>query len=375
MKTPPSHLLRPSIPFSCSLSRDHEVPGAPDCQVTVGFTPAWFRQHIPLDYGIRWHTDPLHRRRSFVQMAETLNRVFPELRLGGNPWEITGSISQIQTCAFMAALFDREILYYSDNWPVNPPRSLSADEVENLEAPSFQTTPVFEDLMRQMEIIEKEWGSVPGELNYQGVLNTAFRLRGEEIFVDMVERPAPAHHLLNVVCDTMIRVIDAVHTRQRQSGVNKNAFVTANCVVNMISSEMYREYVMPYDKRLSDHFELFGIHNCAWRVDPYAQAYSEIRALGYLDFGLDSDLAMLKRAFPCTTLSAMYSPVDLARKSVEDIRADLARLYDSIGRCKIIVADIEAGTPNQRIRDFYRLVSNIWNIPPEALVPQQLSIR
>ena len=58
-------------------------------------------------------------------------------------------------------------------------------------------------------------------------------------------------------------------------------------VVNMIAEEHYREFVMPYDRKLSDHYANFGVHNCGWKVDAYARAYSEIRKLGYLDFGAD----------------------------------------------------------------------------------------
>ena len=104
----------------------------------------------------------------------------------------------------------------------------------------------------------------------------------------MVTAPERAHHVLDVVCETTMRFADAVYARQARSGVTKDYFVTSNCVVNMISEEHYRQFVMPYDRRLSAHYANFGVHNCGWKVDAYAKAYSEIRELGYLDFGIQS---------------------------------------------------------------------------------------
>ena len=361
--------LAPHIPFSCSLVFQHELADSPPCQIHPGFTPTWFRQYMALDYREPWHTDPELRRRSFVAMGRVLNAQFPELRLGGEPGSAKGSISQVRTCAFMGALFGLGIEYRADTWPDQRCRLLTDEEADALEVPAFRNAQVFEDLMRQMDTIAREWGQVTGELNFQGVLNTAFRLRGEELFADMALAPARAHRVLGVVCETMLAVIDAVYARQAQSGVARDFFVTANCVVNMVSPEQYREFVMPYDRKLSAHFPLFGIHNCAWRVHPYAPAYAEIRELGYLDFGFSSDFALLKRLFPRTTLCAMYSPVALAHDPEATVRAELQRLHDAIGRCKIIVADIDAGTPRERLLAVYRIASEIWGLPIETLAP------
>jgi hypothetical protein len=367
--------LAPYIPFSCSLVFQHEPEDSPACQIFPGFTPAWFLQHMELDYREPWHADPVFRRRSFVEMARVLNAQFPALRLGGDPERAVGSISQVRTCTLMAALFGQDIEYDAKTWPNNRGRPLTDSQADALVAPDFRKAPIFEDLMRQMDLIALEWGLVTGELNFQGVLNTAFRLRGEELFVDMELAPARAHRVLGVVCETMLGVIEAVYARQVKSGVTRDFFVTANCVVNMISAAQYREFVMPYDRKLSAHFPLFGIHNCAWRVDPYAPAYAEIRELGYLDFGFNSDFVLLKKLFPRTTLCAMYSPVALARDSEATVRAELQRLHDAVGRCKIIVADIEAGTPRERLLDFYRIASDVWGLPIGALVPPGAHLR
>ena len=362
--------LVPYIPFSGSLVFEPEESGRTGpCLVHTGFTPAWFRRHMELDCGAAWHNDPERRRRTYVEMGRALNRVFPDLRLGGRPEEAVGTISQVNTCAFMAALFGHEIVYRADGWPDNRGAPLTDGQAERLRVPEFRSTAVFEGLVRQMDEIERRWGRIEGELNYQGVLNTAFRLRGQKVFEDMALAPARAHHLLDVVCDTMMQVIDAVHGRQEASGVAKGYFATANCVVNMISGAHYREFVLPRDRRLAAHFPRFGVHNCAWRVDPYVPGYAALGPIRYLDFGFDSDFALLKRTFPDAALAPMFSPVDLERRTPQQVRAQLERLRDQIGECRIILADIDAGTPDERVRGFLRLAAELWGVPAEELVP------
>jgi len=360
--------LYPYIPFASSLvwnrgSARHAT------KVHLSFSPDWFCRRMDLDYGERWHRDPVYRRESFVAMARVLNAEFPELCLGGEPEAIRGGLSQINTCALVAALFGQEILFARDQWPDNRRRLLDDPAADRLEVPGITAHPVFEDLVRQIELIEREWGAVDGELNYQGVLNTAFRLRGEQIFLDMAAEPQRAHRVLEVVCRTMIDLADAVYARQAQTGVRKDYFVTSNCVVNMISEAHYRQFVMPYDRRLARHFRCFGIHNCGWSVDAYARAYAEIGGMGYLDFGLRSDLGLLKELFPETVLTVILNPDDVLGRSPLAVEGDLRRIRQSLGDCRVIVGSLDGATDSEEVRRFFGAAARVWGLPVQELVP------
>ena len=304
-----------------------------------------------------------------MRMAEVLNSEFPVLKPGGNPKEIIGGLSQINTCTVAAALFGQDIRYGTAAWPDNTGRKLDDDEVLSLRVPDFTHHPLYDDLLKQMDIIRSEWGVVRGELNLQGVLNTAFRLRGEDIFADMRIDPDRAHHILTVVCDTMIAFNDELSRLQGVRGYEKKHFVTSNCVVNMISGDDYREFIQPYDRRLSEHYELFGIHNCGWCVDAYAEAYAEIGDLLYLDFGIDSDLKRLKMLFPQTVLTLIYNPQDMRGKSKKDITAELEYAFGALGDCAIILGSMDENSPNSLVDDFYAVAADILSIPVEELVP------
>jgi hypothetical protein len=362
--------LYPYIPFAGALVWNRNPSGGGPLKIHVSFSPDWFAARMGLDYGESWHRDPLRRRGSYADMARALNREFPELRLGGDPEAIRGGLSQVDGCALAAALFGQEILFAPDGWPENRRVPLSDEAASALRVPDLAAHPLVADLLRQIEIIHREWGQADGELNYQGVLNTAFRLRGEQLFVDLVQEPGRAHHVLGVVCDTMIELARLVYEAQGRTGVRKDYFVTSNCVVNMISGEHYRSFVLPYDRRLAGAFRLFGVHNCGWNVDAYAAAYAELGPLEYLDFGSSSDLGRLAALFPAATLTPILNPEEVIGRSRGEVGELLARLRESLGDCRIILGSLDSRTRAEEVVAFFREASDLWKLPVEELVPQ-----
>lgn len=195
-------------------------------------------------------------------------------------------------------------------------------------------------------------GGAAGYINWQGVLNNAHRLRGEALFMDLMLYPERAARLFSVVCDTMIAAARLFHQRQRDLGAEVRFFTVSNCLVNLISPEQYREYLLPLDRRIAEAFGCIGVHNCAWNATPYLEAYSEIPHAAYIDMGLHSDLARARALFPHARRALMYTPTDLANKPMEAIRGDLERIAAEYGPCDIVAADIEAGTDDKRVQAF-----------------------
>jgi hypothetical protein len=65
--------------------------------------------------------------------------------------------------------------------------------------------------------------------------------------------------------------------------------------------------------------------------------------------GQDSDLSRARAAFPHARRAIMYTPMDLANKSLGAIRLDLERIVRDYAPCDLVLADIEAGTPDDRV--------------------------
>lgn len=74
-------------------------------------------------------------------------------------------------------------------------------------------------------------------MNYQGILNIAVKVRGQEIISDMIEDPDFVHRFFRHIARTIAKTSRAVQARQRESGFDVDLLSMSNCVMNMISPE------------------------------------------------------------------------------------------------------------------------------------------
>lgn len=327
----------------------------------VGFTPNWYRSALGIDFGEKWHTNPAYRRETVLAMRVELKRRFPGTKIGGidRPDKPLDLLTGVYGGNVVAMIYGVPIIYAQDNWPNCQHKYLSDEEVDNLEPPDLHRNPVFQDIIRQLDWIEQSEGQIHGFLNWQGILNNAQRLRGEKIFFDIIDAPDRCSHLFECIYNTMTEAIKRLHERQRKSGVNINFMTVSNCLVNMISPRQYRDLFLSFDQRFQAEFGCIAIHNCAWNADPYIEDYSKIKNLGYIDMGLDSDLARAGRMIPNARRALMYTPMDLANKPWDQIRDDMEKIARDYGPCDIVAADIEADTPDERVQALIDLCEEI----------------
>jgi hypothetical protein len=329
----------------------------------IGFTPNWFRTATGIDFGRKWHCEPAYRREKLPVMHNEIKRRFPGTSIGGidNPEKPPDLLTGTYGCVSVAAIYGVTIVYADDNWPNCKRSYLNDDEVDNLEPPDLERNPFFQRLMAQVDWIASNEGRVEGFINFQGVLNNAYRLRGEKIFYDMVDLPKRCHHLFDCIYTTMIDAAKRLHRRQLQSGVKVDFFTVSNCLVNMVSPEQYRDMLLPFDQKIAKTFGCIGIHNCAWNADAYIDDYATVPHLGYIDMGIDSNLARASEIFPHARRALMYRPTDLVNKSPEAIEAELEKIARQYAPCDVVVADIEANTPDERILAFLEFCDRINN--------------
>lgn len=343
--------LRNHVPVGGPSTREPADGTESPLRVSLGFEPAWYHRRCGVSFDEPWHRDPYVRFRGMRKMIAELKRAFPSVPY----WETSNraaTISGVYGIGLVPGAFGMPQIYAPDRWPTLDSRHrLSVGRIERLTPEGPLQSPLVEELLRQMEIIEGEWGLVWGYLQWQGVLNTAFNLRGPELFMDMYDRPGLVHHFLGVIAEVMIRLARMVEERQRQSGFDIDLLSVSNCVVNMISPEQYREFVQPQDRRIAGSFTRFGVHTCEWDVTPYIEVFSELPRVGYLDMGIMSDLPRVRAAFPDSRRALLYSPAKLKEASPAELRRDMGRIARELAPCDVIADDILAETPDERVRE------------------------
>jgi len=341
--------IAPGAPATRRPATGHEAFLRPE----IGFTPNWYRQHLDIDFGERFHLDPAYRRQCVVKMRAELQRRFPDNSISGDAGKsapldlLTGTFG----AGLVAAIYGVPLVYAENQWPNCAHQYLDREQVAALRPPDLDRNTAFQRLLEQVDWIAAQEGCVEGFINWQGVLNNAHRLRGEELFMDLVEAPGLCRHLFECVAATMADGIRRLHDRQRRSGVDYRFITVSNCLVNLISPGTYRSLLLPLDRQLASVYGALGIHNCAWNATPYLKAYAEIPGVAYLDMGIASDLCQARQLFPATRRAVMYTPMDLANKSSSELAADLRRVAAEYGPADLVCADIEAGTPDARVRE------------------------
>ena len=349
------------IGLSAPATRRPATGDEPFLRPEIGFTPKWFHQACGVDFGERFHTDPATRRDALRAMAGEVQRRFGSYRFGrvANADQPSDLLTGTFGASFVASLYGIPIAYQEDNWPWSTHDHLSEEQIEALEPPDLDHNQFWLDFQRQLDWIEQETGRIEGYANWQGVLNNAYRLRGETLFIDMVMGQERTHHLLDCICTTMIDGARRLYERQAATGVVNEHFTVSNCLVNMVSPEHYEQFLLPYDTRIAREFGLIGVHNCAWNANPYLDAYASIPDVGYVDMGMDSDLPKARRLFPDARRAIMYTPMDVSAKSSDALRADFEQIARDYGPCDIVCADIEDGTPDERVLELIGICDDI----------------
>jgi hypothetical protein len=273
----PTQFRKPACPLvsyiapGAPATRREATGNEPFLRPEIGFTPAWYRQHADIDFGERFHTDPAYRRDCSVTMRRVLRQRFPGTRIGGGnlnegPLDLlTGTYG----AGTVAAIYGVPPVYYPDNWPNCAHHYLTDTELARLEPPDLDDNPHFNALLEQIAWIEGHEGVVTGFINWQGVLNNAHRLRGGQLFLDMMDEPEKARHLFACVARTMADGIRRLHERQRVGGVDHRFVTVSNCLVNLVSPAVYQDLLLPFDRQLAAIYGRIGVHNCAWNATPY----------------------------------------------------------------------------------------------------------
>jgi len=325
----------------------------------IGFTPKWYRTALGIDFGGKWHTDPNYRRQTRIEMYQELNKRFPDSLIGSMNDNAIDILTGTYGASAIAAIYGIPIRYDKEQWPTSEHQYLTDDELENLIPPDLDQNVFFLSLMEQVDWIGEHEDKITGFINWQGVLNNAQRLRGQDIFMDMYMAPERTKHLLDCVCITMIEAAKRLQQKQKKYDDTLSFFTVSNCLVNMVDPELYEEFLLPFDQKIATSFDVIGIHNCAWKADPYLDHYAKVSGVAYLDMGIDSNLEKARTLFPKTRRAIMYTPMDVAYKSLNEIWTDIERIAQNYGPCDIVAADIESGTPDSKVIDFIELCYKI----------------
>ncbi len=353
--------LRNHIPIASPARREPADGTETDMRVSLGFEPMWYSKRCNVEFSEKWHKDPYYRHETLKVMKEELVKRFPTVSYWDtSKTEDLATISGCYGAYVIPRVFGIPLLYYPDRWPeLDPTKKLSIEDIEKLDPDKLLEGPFVEELFSQMDTIEKEWGKIHGYLNWQGVLNNAIHIHGENVFLEFYDKPDFIKHFFSIITEVMIRLAKAVQKRQRESGFYINQFSVSNCTLNMIAPEVYEEFILPLDTEIAENFERFGVHTCNWNVTPYIDVLRRLPKVGYIDMGMMSDMVRVKEVFPDARRAVMYSPNTLHVADINTIKRDMETIFNAIAPCDLVMADITWDTSDERVNELLTICRNL----------------
>jgi len=336
--------------------------------VNVVFSPDWWNRRFGISFEECFYLDVEARIANDVLMRGALCELFGIGAPDPQRRPIIGS-RHIAGGFLMPALLGVPIRFAAGRaaWPV--PRNLDRDSLMELRAPEVEKTWPMNTLMEQMDILEREFGYVIGDLNTGGLLNNAIELRGNDLFMDLKEDPELTDHLFAVVAETVVNVSRLIRRRTGTTSVAVNRSIlsvdpsihlTSNCSVSMIAPALYEARILPYEMRVAKELAPYGIHHCGGNLQKYADQYNRMD-LRFLDAGFGSDLEQCGRLFPTAFLNLRMNPVDLLQCSESQVYAEVRGALAACGRSSnvgVCCINMDGMTPDGNVRAMFQAASD-----------------
>jgi hypothetical protein len=332
------------------------------------FNPNWWYRNYSIPFDKSFYLDKAARIENDRLMRRALYERFGFGEENPQPRPVIGS-SFVAGGFVIPALLGLEIGFSESAapWPVRG--NLTYEEIRRLEVPDILSTWPMNRIAADIEELRSEFGYVVGDLNTDGVLNTAIHLRGESLLTDFYDEPEVLRHLFDVISRTVVEVAEFIREATGTCSVSVNrsiinfnptAFVHANCALQMISHRLYCSQLLPWELYLAQRLSPYGIHHCGSNLELFSQSYSQLPVV-FLDVGWGSDVAACRAAFPDAVLNLRLSPVRMLQQTADQVSDDARSLIGTAGSLEnlgICCINMDHGTPDENIRAVMEVAEN-----------------
>ncbi len=304
--------------------------------VDVVFHPSWWYKNAGIIFDEDFYYHPLKRVEAEKQMENELHERFVRYGLGDDYRKNLPVIGAVHNASgyLLSGMLGCKVTYQEDSAPQVIPAHFDKLDIDLRNA---SESPVFKKLMNLQDKLKTKYGYVTGDINWGGVLNIALDLIGEKIltdfFLDPEETKRQLHNLGSVIEMFVAGIINetgtsSVSVNRNVRHIKKPVFLHSECSHTMISTEQYEEFLLPIDMEWSNQFRPFGIHYCGSDPHRFAESFSKIENLDFLDVGWGGDVKLLRKYLPNTFLNIRLSPVEIREQKEDEIREKITKLVE-----------------------------------------------
>lgn len=305
--------------------------------------PSWWHRHAGITFDEDFFYHPARRVEAERQMEKVLFDRWGRYGLGTDHDKDLPCVGAVHLAAgyLLSEMLGCRVTYADDQ----PPQVIPADlETMRVSADAAFGGPAFKRFETLLEALKTKYGYLCGDVGWGGVLNLALDLRGQQMLMDMMDKPEESARFMSEIFQVIRSFVEGVGRETGTTSISVNRIAAhfqkplllhSECSLTMISVAAYEQYLMPFDIQWCQDKRPYGIHYCGTDPHRFAASFAKLPHLDFLDVGWGGDVAELRRHLPRTFFSIRYSPVEIAKQSPDEIHAALRRLIVASGNPRL----------------------------------------
>ncbi len=307
--------------------------------VDIVLAPAWWHKHFSIIFDKDFFFHPVKRVEVERKMEQILYERWGKYGLGKHRNDFRPEVGAVHLAAgfLISEMLGCQVDYQENSPPLVIPAC--RDELIINEEAAFRSKP-FQSFVQLVDKLKEKYGYLTGDINWGGILNIALDLRGQELFMDMMEKPQEILSSFWQIASVIYHLVTGIQQQTGTSSIsvnrnlihlNRPVFLHSECSHTMISVNHYEKFLQLFDIEWSRMQRPFGIHYCGKDPHRYAESFAKLPRLDFLDVGWGGDIKILRKYLPMTFLNIRLSPVEIIHQSVDQIRSVIKKLVTDSG--------------------------------------------
>ena len=327
--------------------------------LSFSFLPGWWNRNFGVKFGDSYYMDPEYRMKQSAEVKKLYAQNYGSL-LVNEPDTREVPVKLDFGNATTGMYVGCEYEFPDDDAARN--KHLEPEKLDSIKLPEkIDEVFPYKEIVSQTNYMNQKYNQneMPSILP-RGILNEAFLIEGDKILSDMYENPEEARRILDFSYDLLEKTVEY------NAGIGYRGLVRVlNCMVELVSPDMYEEWLLPYDQKIFalsvKHGMTFGIHHCGHFIGKLIDQYRKIPKFAYLQIGFDSDLEKTIRMFPEAELFYIFDPVYCMNESKSNIakKAEniLCQAKDSAKDISVGVGAIDYGVPLENLQVIFDVLT------------------
>jgi len=318
----------------------------------VNFMPSWWHEKHGIEFGERYIFDADYRVETVRYKWKEINKLYPELNLGDpdpKPEVIPADFHNSLGPAAMGC----ELVFPVNNYPIS--KHADEDTLKKMQVPDdIENTYPYNEMIRQVKYLNNKLNKDKKPFIFKnGVLNDALLLRGDSIFLDLIEDEDIGRHVLDLSIELGYRVFDYNFKQKSMPEI----MPLCNCTAQLIGPKLYEDVQLEYDQKLAAYINNNGtgvmIHHCG-TLDGFIDHYKKLPKLAMIQMGHKSDVKLALDSFPEILIDYCFSSSWLISASAGDVREHTRKILDDSrgnrDRFSISIGDLDVNTDENHVK-------------------------